>query len=349
MADQRRQNMTNAPMARPGERPPEELPRLDAVPTPRRLSWTAPAALATALCYGAVQSYWASGHAPSFGKLGTDLLVFPKWGAVALCAAAAVLAQALRTVSRQSTALLVAGWAVSGALLICCPFLLLDVVGSLIPGLRIPFDLTAFLSRTACVSVAALLGAATLSCQRRLWGDCPRCSRTGEPVPPNPFAPPPRWAWWAAYGAVASCWLRIMAQYGLGFGSPGPLTSPQAASLAVFETGFVLAGTVLPLSLVHRWGRTFPRWVPLLAGRRVPRLLPLAPATGISVGLLVYFGVGICQLVGETIHPVPHADSIPLSFLWVAMPAYWLWGLGLGAAALSYHHATRRPCRHCNR
>jgi hypothetical protein len=106
---------------------------------------------------------------------------------------------------------------------------------------------------------------------------------------------------------------------------------------------------VLPLSLVHGWGRVFPRWVPLLARRRVPRRLVLGPALGISVGLLVYFGVGIGQLVGETIHPRPHPGDLPLSFLWVAMPAYWLWGLGLGAAALSYGRITRRPCRRCGR
>jgi hypothetical protein len=42
-------------------------------------------------------------------------------------------------------------------------------------------------------------------------------------------------------------------------------------TVLLFEVGFMLAGTVLPLSLVHRWGRTFLGRLPLLAGRGVPR------------------------------------------------------------------------------
>ena len=53
----------------------------------------------------------------------------------------------------------------------------------------------------------------------------------------------------------------------MGFGS-GLLRA--GGSVLLFEAGFLLAGTVLPLALVYRWERVFPRWVPLLAGRGVP-------------------------------------------------------------------------------
>ncbi|MEV4560510.1 hypothetical protein AB0K51_26430 [Kitasatospora sp. NPDC049285] len=314
---------------------------------PRWTRWAAPGTVGAAVGYGALQAWWAAGHAPSFGRLGTDLLLFPGWAAVALCAGAAAAGGGLWRARRPRPALLVAAGAVGAALLVCCPFLLLDVVGGLLPGLGLPRSLPGFLSRAACATVVALLAAAALSYRRRLWGACGRCGRTDGPAVREPSARPPRWAWWAAYGAVASCWLRILAQYGLGFGSPGPLNTAEALSLAVFETGFVLAGTALPLSLVHRWGRVVPGWLPRLGGRRVPRLLLLAPASAISLGLLVYFGVGIGQLVGETLHPVAHDGALPLGFLWVAMPAYWLWGLGLAVAAFGYHLGTRRPCRAC--
>ncbi|MFB7667659.1 hypothetical protein ACFC1R_27660 [Kitasatospora sp. NPDC056138] len=313
-----------------------------------RLRWSVPATQAAAVGYAALQTWWSLGHAPSFGRFGTDLLVVPHWGVAVLCLAAAALAHGLRTAAGPNRGLLGASWAVSGVLLVSCPLLLLDVVGALIPGLRIPHNLPGALSRAACFAVAALLFSCAAAYRRSRWGGCPCCSRTGEPLSAEPTRPP-RWAWWAAYGAVASCWLRIVAQYGLGWGSPGHLDPAEEVSLAVFEAGFVMAGTLLPLSLVHGWGRVFPRWVPLLARRRVPRRLLLPPAAGLSVGLLVYFGVGIGQLVGETIRPRPHPGSLPLSFLWVAMPAYWLWGLGLGVAAVSYHRRTRRPCRVCGR
>ncbi|MFF4341674.1 hypothetical protein ACFY00_17270 [Kitasatospora sp. NPDC001540] len=316
---------------------------------PSRPSRTTVAAPAVALGYGTLQAWWALGGAPSFGRLGTDLLVVPRWGAVALCAGAALLAYRLRRARRHRPALVAAAAAVAAGLLLGCPFLLLDVVGGLLPGLHLPHSATGFLSRAGCAATAVLLAAAALDHRRRLHGDCPRCGRTGGPHDPGARTRTPRWARRAAYGAVASCWLRILAQYGLGFGDPGPPGTAGAVSLAAFETGFVLAGTVLPLSLVRRWGRDVPRRVPLLGGRRVPRWLLLGPAAAVSAGLLVYFGVGIGQLVGETLHPVPHPGDLPLSFLWVAMPAYWLWGLGLGAAALAYGRATRPPCRTCGR
>jgi hypothetical protein len=35
-----------------------------------------------------------------------------------------------------------------------------------------------------------------------------------------------------------------------------------------------VGGAVLTLGLVQRWGEVFPRWLPVLAGQRVPRSWP---------------------------------------------------------------------------
>lgn len=119
--------------------------------------------------------------------------------------------------------------------------------------------------------------------------------------------------------------------------------------MLLFEAGFLLAGTVPPLALVYRWGRVFPGWVPLLAGRGVPRWLVLGPALGRGVGMTAYFGVSLVRLAVQTVTGTweQGAGSDPAWFYWVAIPAYLAWGLGLGAAALAYRRATRPPCRTC--
>jgi hypothetical protein len=138
---------------------------------------------------------------------------------------------------------------------------------------------------------------------------------------------------------VTGCLVRLAAQYAAGM-ADSPFTA--GPSVIVFEAGFLLAGVLLPLALVHGWGRVFPRGMPLLAGRRVPRWLLLGPGFALGVGLTVYFGVGIGQLAVETVNGTwnPGDGTYPLWFFWVAMPAYLAWGLGLTAASGAYRWLT---------
>jgi hypothetical protein len=278
---------------------------------PRWMTWVPVAAIAWALGYGAVRIWWAIGDSPS--PVGTDLIAFTGWRAVGLCAAAAGVILALRKAPWRWP-LLIAAWGVSAALLAASAKLLLDVVGALFPGNGIAVHPAAFVSRTASLGGAVLVGAAAVAYRRRWRSACLFCGRTGISVRP---ARPPRWAWWAAYAAVAGCLVRLGAQAAVGFDMQG------GGSLLMFEAGFLLAGTALPLALVHRWGRVLPRWVPTLAGRRVPRWLLLWPAFGIAGGMTAYFGVALVQLAAETLSGTwdRAADDLPLAFFWVAVPA----------------------------
>jgi len=159
---------------------------------------------------------------------------------------------------------------------------------------------------------------------------------------------PPWWAWCGAYAAVAGCLIRLGAQLAVGFESSMLQLS---ASLLVFEAGFVLAGTVLPLALVSSWGRVVPRWAPIFATRPVPRWLLLGPAFAIAGAMTAYFGMTLAMLAAGTVNgtTVQMTGSLPLAFFWVAVPAYFVWGLGLGAAALGYYLTTRPICRVCGR
>jgi hypothetical protein len=290
--------------------------------------------LAWAVVYGGLRLYWAVAGAPPFPPMGIDLVVFTGWWSVGLCAVAAATAVALHRARSWQPALAALGWAVSVAIALACAILLPDLVGVLFLQFGPNFPAGALASRLACVTGALLLALATVRYQRRHRGDCPGCARTGGPA--TGWTAPPAWARLAAWTAVAGCLTRLGAQFVVGFEE----VTWTSAVLVLFEVGFLLAGVLLPLALVHGWGRTWPRWVPGLRGRTIPRGVLLGPAFGLAIGLVCYFGVGLGQvaLVGS--------DD---AFLWTAMAAYWVWGAGLGVAAWSYHLRTRAACARCGR
>ncbi|WP_328470620.1 hypothetical protein OHA21_05025 [Actinoplanes sp. NBC_00393] len=293
-------------------------------------------ALGWAVAYGGVRLAWTVGDAPDFAPFGSDLLGFPGWGSVVLCALAGVLAIAMDRAATWRPALAGSAWAVAGALVAAAGILLPELVGFLLFVVGPYFDPVAFASRIGCVTGAVLLGLATARYQRRTRGDCPSCCRTGQPGRTQTH--PAWWAWGAAYAAVAGLAIRFAAQAVVGFDG---LT--QSPSIIGLEVGMLLAGVLLPLALVHRWGRIWPGWVPLLAGRTIPRLLLLIPGFGLGAGIVAYFGMGMVQQASGSV------SDYPAAFLWVAMSAYCVLGAGLLAAATDYHLRTRPPCEGCAR
>lgn len=313
-------------------------------------------ALAWVTAYGIVRVYWASGHQPDdLSPVGDDLVAFTGWGGVALCgAAAAVLAvlalpRADRLGRVPRLAVTATAWATALCLVASGALLLLDVVGGILPGLGIGFYPLGALSRAAVVGAGIMTGLSARAYTARARTGCAACGRPG--TAPGPLARTPAWAFWAAYLAVAGCVARIAAQAAVGFGE-SPMSS--GPSVVLFEAGFVLGGSLLPLALVHSFGRVWPRWVPGLAGRRVPRRLVLWPGAAISGGLVVYFGLMLLQMCWERLHgrnPFPPEGGLdlPEAFFWVAVPAYFAWGAGMAVAARAYARRTRTPCASCGR
>lgn len=123
-----------------------------------------------------------------------------------------------------------------------------------------------------------------------------------------------------------------------------------AATLWLYQHGVditvVMAGLgiVLLLGLVSPWGRTFPRWVPFVARRAVPRWLPLTPAWITASILAPVFGVGalmgvVLSALGLFSFETGGFSNIAFYIAYSGMGPY---GLALGAAAWSYQRRTRR-------
>jgi hypothetical protein len=222
-------------------------------------------------------------------------------------------------------------WGLAAGWVAVCALVLLDFVGGVLPGLGIPFDFPGLLSRLGGLTGAALLAGTALARQRELNPECSRC--IGRKARPTTT---PRWAVAAAWVAVFGCTARLLAQAVVGFEKTPYAANP---SMLLFEVGFVCAGTALPLLLVYRPGKVFPRWMLLL------------PGAGLGAGITAYFGVGLVQMIvaavqGEAVYG---GTSLPNSFFWVAVPAYLIWGMGLAVATYGYYLRTRKLCKACGR
>ncbi|RVX45081.1 hypothetical protein EDD27_7858 [Nonomuraea polychroma] len=89
-------------------------------------------------------------------------------------------------------------------------------------------------------------------------------------------------------------------------------------------------GGVLTLGLTQRWGEVFPRWLPVLSGRRVPPLLAVVPAGFVSI---------IVTVAGLTYVRWTIAGRFALAEWGAWLPeCFWpIWGAALATAAVSYH------------
>ncbi|WP_203866310.1 hypothetical protein [Plantactinospora endophytica] len=86
------------------------------------------------------------------------------------------------------------------------------------------------------------------------WGA--GCGRVHDPSSALREAPSPYWAYLAGYLAVAACLARFGAEIVHGFVS-GKAPEISWTFMTAFVVAMLLAGTLLPMALPHRWGRLF--------------------------------------------------------------------------------------------
>lgn len=296
------------------------------------LGW---AAVGVNLGYALVHLGWMIMGEPTFAR---GVSVFPGgWVPVlpAAVSAGSVMIMILAPRGRRPAAV-AAGLA--GAALIA--YSMLAWIG-LLMLLMVPFGLPMPAEDLARLAVrlagATGGGLALLAALSRFRAGRPRCGHCGARHSPV-LAAPPRWAVAGGWLAVAGFAVRVATDL------PTYLTvgvvGPGGVGFQLFVAGLALAGTVLPLALIRPWGRVWPRWLPGLAGRRIPRLLVLGPGLLLAVGLLAYFGIGGigALLTGAT-------PSEPAA--WLMIGGYTVWGLGLLAAAVGYARLTDPVAARC--
>ncbi|MET9767649.1 hypothetical protein [Streptomyces sp. NPDC006415] len=335
--------------------------------------WVPYAAAVWGLLFAAVQVTWAATGttvpwSPDVAYAPAVLLLL---AALAVVAAGACLAAGRPLAGRGRVA-------VAASLILTVPVFVMGMAG--LPAYVVTLasfsgveSATGLVHTLSSAVGAALLILVALSGRRRLRGRCPRCGHAhAEPFHgplahpgPSPASRRTRrtvhllmcgilpWAGvktiWTlggdAIGVTAQGWREANA------GASGVAKALESVGIDV--TVLAAAAVVfLLLGLLYPWGQVFPRWTLFLAGRRVPRLLPLLPAWLCAVGLSVY---GVVLLVYAPLSAVGVLPRMEASgafttgsgVTWmVAFGGLAFGGLGFGliAAARSYAARTRPVC-----
>ncbi|GAA0960799.1 hypothetical protein GCM10009554_76300 [Kribbella koreensis] len=201
------------------------------------------------------------------------------------------------------------------------------------------------------IFVGGLLWAATaVSYHRRLRNACASCGRDDRP--PRAWQTPEgalRWGRRAVLIAVVANipyeFTRVAWYFGWELGITHEFHQMMVDTPGMLEMGLAMAtlgigGSILTHGLVHRWGEVYPRWIWFKAGRRVPPLLALIPASIVAV-VLIPAGLMNIRLPGDNAGS-EWGLALP-GTLWV------VWGAALGAATYAYYLRRRTTCRRCGR
>lgn len=340
--------------------------------------WATLAAGTWSLLYGLLGLWWAlGGDGFPFGEGDPDAVGSllgevparvgaPVVAALGLAGAAAALAMVRPFPGHLPRRLLVTfAWATAAVLLLVVPdarvLMLLGYLPALVLMLRADAIDWPALNQFICLAGGALWAAAALAFQRRSRRACAHCGRaadaTAKPVGDG-GRDGPRWGRWATWVAVVAplpyAATRLAWALDIPLGVPDEFMTMYRADYVAKGVGLwrftlggmALGGSILTMGLVQRWGEVFPRWIPFLAGRRVPPALAIVPATLVSVAVTVasisIWRGAAAQGLDLELGPDTWGPAGPILF--------WLpWGIALGLATLAYHLRRRGRCRHCGR
>jgi len=343
------------------------------------------AAAIWSLMYAALGVYWALGGAGfPFGSehdRAAELTVLasvraqsaaPVIAALGLLGASAAFAMARAWGrARGRTALLVFAWSMAVWLALVipdfrvlvtiayAPILLIGAPFGWPPGVRF-FDTVPWpvLNQAVCIGGGVLWAATATAYQRRSRAACAHCGRGAAMVAWTTPEAAARWGRWAVACAVFVPLVYALTRWAWALGIPLGISEKfyrEGQAIGLWWRGAALAtlaiiGAILTIGLVRPWSEFFPRWLPLLAGRPVPRTLVIIPATLMSIivttaGLMfVRFAIRGDFRLGD------NAVNFDENFAALAPELLWpFWGVALGAATLAYYYRTHGRCARCGR
>ncbi|GIN02734.1 hypothetical protein [Planomonospora venezuelensis] len=314
-------------------------------------SWPGSTASGAAAVYGCVLLVAAlTGYRSFLGvtDLGLPDVTWP--GAAVLLTGSVVAAATVRPwgVRVPPGAVSAGAWGVAALALTGSCWVLLNLIQLVLTGTVTDrhgnSDWVTFAERLCLAVVGALFVATALAHARRSAGVCPRCGRAHSPQVagrrhPVPHAAPPAVRRIAYAGCCA--FLPYLTLHALGAaGVPGIEPGGFRPTWSMVLAGVCGVGLAvfLLLGLVRPWGMVFPRWTLWLAGRRVPRFLPLAPVWLLAPTLALYgTGSGVLAgagILGDGLFGIGGAASL----------AFGGYGWALAIAAVSYQSRTRPVC-----
>lgn len=237
--------------------------------------------------------------------------------------------------------------------LLGAPFGLTEVT-SLLDALTWPL-----VNQLVCIGGGLLWAAASGVYWRRDRHACAWCGRTDGATTWTTPDRAARWGRWATAVAVAVPMLYALTRWAWALGIPLGISEEflrEGQVIGLWAAGAALAtlavvGALLTLGLVQGWGEVFPRWLPLLGGRRVPPSLAIVPATLVGV-LVTSAGLMFWRMTLSGGFPLGDLELLTLEDSWAALAPelLWpIWGVALCAAALAYHLRRRASCTRCGR
>jgi hypothetical protein len=208
-----------------------------------------------------------------------------------------------------------------------------------------------------CIAGGLCWAGTALAYQRRSRDTCANCGRAGDSTDWTTPVNAARWGKWAVAVAVIIPLLYAATRWAWALGIPLGISEEffrEGQAVGLWWAGAALAtvaisGALLTLGLVQRWGEVFPRWLPILAGKRVPPALVIVPASLVSILVttagLMFVRLTLRGAISESFTFIDQEDWAALApeLLWP------LWGVALAAATLAYYYRRRGTCARCGR